>query len=50
MYMESREMVLMKLSDRNRDADTENRLADTAGEGEGKANRGNSTKHIHHRM
>ena len=36
MYMESRQMVLMKLFDRNRDADIENRLADTAEEGEGK--------------
>ena len=43
-------MVLMKLFDRNRDADIENRLADTAEEGEGKTNRGNSTKHIHHHV
>ena len=34
--MESRKMVLMNLfSGRNRDADIENRLVDTAGEGDG---------------
>ena len=37
--MESRKMVLMNLfSGRNRDADIENRLVDTAGEGEDGAN------------
>jgi len=38
--MESRKTVLMKLSleERNGDADVKNRLADTAGEGEGRTN------------
>ena len=37
--MESRTMILMNLSDgSSRDADIENRLTDTAGEGEGGMN------------
>lgn len=31
MYMESRKMVLMDLSEKNRGADVENRLVDTEG-------------------
>ena len=39
IYMESRKMVLMSLfEDRNRDADIENRLVDTVGEGEFRTN------------
>ena len=38
--MESRKIVLMKLSleERNGDADVKNRLEDTAGEGKGRTN------------
>ena len=39
IYMESRKMVLMSLfEDGNRDADIENRLVDTVGEGEFRTN------------
>ena len=36
--MESRKMALINLGGRNRDADTQNRLVDIVGEGEGRMN------------